>query len=568
MFTCTSCPCPRWSLTEEFSRIEIMRLLKTNWVLFGVAGLLVVGFVLRVYRLDELPGVMHRDEVSIAYNAYSLWQTGADEWGEAWPLTFRAFSDYKLPGAVYTTLPGVAWFGLNPFGARLPQALVGVLTIPVAYWLVRVLFDSRRLGLLVALLLTSAFWHVAGSRNIYEPVMALPLALLSYGTLYLSKNDGRNLILSLGLFGLSVWFYNTAVVVYPLLFIGWWWYLQRRGVDRSRRAWVVGLIAMVVIGLGSLLLQGGLVESRSRTSLWGAQELIDVHQSRLHRFWSAGVPLYPMFTVWERGFQLGHQMVGNYVASLNPDFYFFTGGNNVWHNLSNISFGDSNLALIPFVFLGLVYLWRERHSPGAFFGLLWLVVAPIPSALTVDVPNVNRLLEVHFLLLLFAGVGFFQAPALMQARLARWLRVGGVVVFTVVLVEFVLRYFLVFNTTMANAWYPEVPELMHTVQAVQGEYDAVYVGTEIPMAYVYYLFYTHYQPTQLHAYDTSRQGRFVHENRVENVVFGGMPVDRLDSGRYLIVESVEHERLEGVEVFEVSDWEDRPVWVGKKIVVE
>jgi hypothetical protein len=47
------------------------------------------------------PPGFHIDESSIAYNAHTVSLPGRDECGEAWPLYFRAFGDYKNPTYVY-----------------------------------------------------------------------------------------------------------------------------------------------------------------------------------------------------------------------------------------------------------------------------------------------------------------------------------------------------------------------------------------------------------------------------------------------------------------------------------
>ncbi|MEK9171508.1 MAG: 4-amino-4-deoxy-L-arabinose transferase, partial [Patescibacteria group bacterium] len=57
---------------------------------------------LRFYKLGQIPSSLDWDEVSLAYNAQSILQTGKDEFGHSWPLSIQSFSDYKPP--VYTYL--------------------------------------------------------------------------------------------------------------------------------------------------------------------------------------------------------------------------------------------------------------------------------------------------------------------------------------------------------------------------------------------------------------------------------------------------------------------------------
>src|SRR2546421_9334417 len=66
-------------------------------VLFLVA----FGVALYFEGLRHNPPGFHLDESSIAYNAHTVSQTGRDEHGEAWPLYFRAFGEFKNPVYIY-----------------------------------------------------------------------------------------------------------------------------------------------------------------------------------------------------------------------------------------------------------------------------------------------------------------------------------------------------------------------------------------------------------------------------------------------------------------------------------
>src|SRR3989338_2638342 len=83
-------------------------------------ALLFFSLFIRLYDLSETPLGMHADEVSSAYNAYSILKTGRDEHGKFFPLYFEAFNDYKHPFLLYSMVPSLALFDLTPFGTRIP----------------------------------------------------------------------------------------------------------------------------------------------------------------------------------------------------------------------------------------------------------------------------------------------------------------------------------------------------------------------------------------------------------------------------------------------------------------
>src|SRR5438094_6592309 len=105
--------------------------------------ILVLSVFLRFYLLGSNPPSIDWDEASLGYNAYSILKTGADEYGNAFPLSFRSFDDYKPPVYIYLTVPAVAIFGLNEFAVRLPAAVIGVIAVIGTYYLVLELLYER-----------------------------------------------------------------------------------------------------------------------------------------------------------------------------------------------------------------------------------------------------------------------------------------------------------------------------------------------------------------------------------------------------------------------------------------
>src|SRR3989344_741922 len=109
-------------------------------ILLGL--ILSLALFLRLWMLGSLPPSLSWDEVSTGYNAYSILQTGKDEWGFKYPISFRAYGDYKLPGYIYLDVPFVAMFGLNEWGVRLPSAILGVGLVVVVFLILRKLSNN------------------------------------------------------------------------------------------------------------------------------------------------------------------------------------------------------------------------------------------------------------------------------------------------------------------------------------------------------------------------------------------------------------------------------------------
>jgi len=84
---------------------------------------LIVGAWLRLTQLQEVPPGVYCDEACNGYDAYSILQTGRDHHGNALPILFQGFNDYRRPLFNYTLVPLVGALGLKIGVVRLGTAL-------------------------------------------------------------------------------------------------------------------------------------------------------------------------------------------------------------------------------------------------------------------------------------------------------------------------------------------------------------------------------------------------------------------------------------------------------------
>ena len=76
-------------------------------------GTIGIGAFLHFWRIETAPRGFSLDECSIAYNAYCISRTGADEYGTSWPMFFRGLDVYYDPVDVYSVVPPIRAFGLE-----------------------------------------------------------------------------------------------------------------------------------------------------------------------------------------------------------------------------------------------------------------------------------------------------------------------------------------------------------------------------------------------------------------------------------------------------------------------
>ena len=112
----------------------------TNKLTYIFLGLIVLlSILLRFYKLDTIPTSLNWDEIAAGYNAYTIANWGADEYGNKFPVVFKSFADDKHPVHIYITAAIVKMFGLSDFKVRKYLPLNKTVTIRIIF---RFIFSS------------------------------------------------------------------------------------------------------------------------------------------------------------------------------------------------------------------------------------------------------------------------------------------------------------------------------------------------------------------------------------------------------------------------------------------
>lgn len=154
---------------------QVMELLNRPWFVYGLLFLItLLAAVLRFYKLGEWS--LWIDEIYTINHAVNHFSTPQ--------LLVEHLPPNRnwVPVSVILTAQVFNLFGLNEFNARLVAAALGILTVPVLYFPLRKIFNTR-VALLTVLLLAVAPWHIDWSQNArgYTSLMLFySLALFSF----------------------------------------------------------------------------------------------------------------------------------------------------------------------------------------------------------------------------------------------------------------------------------------------------------------------------------------------------------------------------------------------------
>jgi 4-amino-4-deoxy-L-arabinose transferase-like glycosyltransferase len=327
---------------------------------------------------DNPPG-FYIDESSIAYNARTIAAGGVDEYGEAWPLYFRAFGDYKNPTFVYLLAAVFRFAGPSILAARLLSATLGGLAALLLGLLAARLTRRAQVGSVVAFSALLTPWLYESSRLAFE-VAAYPLVVVLF-LLALRRasteerwSAGQVAALATTL-ALLTYTYSTGRLLGPLLAAGLALFATRRNRARVWQTWGVYALTLVPLLVFSLHNPGALG-----------------NRFRLLTY----VTPQSSFAQDAREFAL------HYLADVNPWRWLVTGEQNIRDHVPGAP--ALTAATVALAAGGLFVIWR-RHGREAWwrFVLYALAASVVPAALTVnDFPQL-RLIAFPVLLHVLLG---------------------------------------------------------------------------------------------------------------------------------------------------------------------
>ena len=484
--------------------------------------ILVLAVFLRFYRLGQTPPSPNWDEVALGYNAYSLYQTGADEYGAKLPLILRSFDDYKPAIYSYLSILPVITFGLNVFAVRFPAALLGCLAIFVVYLLVKEIFASfkkkEKLALLTAFLLAISPWHLQFSRIAFESNIGVFFNMLI--VLFFLKGLRKPLFLSLSAFfaGLNIYVYQAEKVFGPLLVLSLVVIYFRRLIKISWQYLAAGVAVGVVLLIPFVFLIFSTPEIFLRaqgTSVSADQtNFLATTIERLEKDREAGD--YLGLILNNRRVVYAQAFASGYLSHFNLNWLFLS-GDQPRHHAPGM--GLMYLWELPFLLMGIYALvfgkmdWRIKGLV-----LAWLLIAPIPAAFTTGVPHAVRtmrflpMLQIFTALGLLSLVGFLKGKRLIVKRLI-WGILAVFVLFN--FVYFANQYLVQQNYFYSSFWQYGYKQAVSEAEMIKDNYQEIVVSNDphLDQSYMFFLFYTQFDPVEYQRLGGTISGGFAETHR-------------------------------------------------------
>jgi hypothetical protein len=356
--------------------------------LFGFTALLLIvltGF-LHFYKIGEIPNGFYIDESSIGYKAWSIAETGSDEYGIKYPVFFKCFDIYYHdPVVIYFLVPFVKTFGLEKWVVRFPSAFFLIMASFAFYFLGTKYVRNRWICLGGAFFFSILPWIFPLSRTgIGGWYMPMLLGIIS-GWYFLLDAIGKKS--------------NRSAV-----FAGVCWSFAMYSQNTGRPITALMLVCFVLT-MNLLLLKRWRIFSLFLATYIAC--LVPMIISVCHNPESM-TSRFSLLSVWNGSSGLGETLVRifeRYLEYFSPAFLFISGDiANLRHHTGNS--GELYVFMLPLIICGL-YCFYKGFSRNAYcrFAILALALYPVAAVLTIDHMHSARAINGAIVWSLLAMVG-------------------------------------------------------------------------------------------------------------------------------------------------------------------
>jgi 4-amino-4-deoxy-L-arabinose transferase-like glycosyltransferase len=471
-----------------------------KFTLIIFAAILILATVLRFYKLDKVPPSLNWDEIAAGYNAYTIANWGADEYGNKFPIVFKNFGDDKHPVHIYITALVVKIFGLSDFSTRASSAAVGVLSVFAIYFLAKELFKSETAGLLSALFLTVSPYAIHFSRGLWEANFALFFFTAGLASFFIGIRKNNWLVpLSFLFWGLSFFSYHSAKVVVPpvtlLLCI-----IHFKDLIKNKKILIWSVVVTLVFA--------GLI----------------IKEPKILGFARINQTKFSEEQVKKYGGNLGI-VLNNYKGYFTYSYLFQNGDQSARGSVKVI--GEFYKIDLIFSLIGFISLVVKKKWKALLIIFSWLALSPIPGAVSAIEPGATRGIFMIGPVILLSAFG---AGTLILLFKKNWIRIGTSIILLIFLgrevVYYLNYYFMEYSKKEAIEWQYGMKQIVGYLKE-NPDYVQVYMDKIRQQPYIFFLYYLKVPLPELLAsvrYDESESKSYNTVLSFDNYQFGGWDI--------------------------------------------
>lgn len=455
--------------------------MKRYFIYSVLTVIILLSLILRTYKLDKTPPSLSWDETSFAYNAYTIASWGIDEWGVKFPVSFKAFGEYKSPVDIYITSIFFKLSGFNDLTTRLPAAFFGVMNVLLLFYLVLELFKRKDLALLSSFLLAISPFNIQFSRHHHE----LNIALFFYltGLLLFFKairNRGFWIILTTVFFILSFFTYNAAKIIIPItslmLLVLYW-----KELLKIKKYLLVSTGILLTVGILFIINPSLSGTFRLKQTLVGREKIVDTYSYKIFKREKLAIP---------------EAVLKQYPLHFTSTFLFNSGDVNPRHSSQTV--GEFYRIEAIFLIIGFIYslnlIFRKRSKE---MTLVFVIagLALIPSSLTNEAPHAARSMFITGSWHIFIALGIIAIFDLIKNRLFKIIFcIALIAIYLISSYNYLDNYYCCYSKSYSSDWQYGYKKIFSDYSVDFEKYENVYVSDKLGQPYIFALYYLRYDP--------------------------------------------------------------------------
>jgi len=434
---------------------------------------------IRLIFLNKIPIGINNDELHFVMNAKSIFYNFTNLEGKINPLQLSEISSLIFS-------PIIGPLSNNLFTARLPYAIVGILSCLLIYLITLKFTKNNQLALISGLIMSLNPWSIYVSRTSFDAPIAIFLYLLTIYLLMLSKP--KYILLSILTAFLAFHSYiGTKIIYFPIVLLSSL-FLWKHNKQKNSTAYAIVIFFSLVTTINFIIkLPVQLVGDRL-SELQTPNSQIIKNQVELERRQSLQIPFLKViftnkYTIYFRNF------IQKYLYNFSTDILFINGD----HTSTGSLWKHGYFYYIDFflIIIGLVFLYN-KYKFFLFFIISLICLSPLPEAVRAD-KNPSYIFHSSFqfpliCIIVAAGV-LYLLNKFTKTKLSNIL----VVFYLLSFINFVDIYFFKAPIYQPEAFRFSQRLLSKYLQLETEKNRQIFVLTQEPeVSFRSYLFYTNY----------------------------------------------------------------------------
>ena len=224
--------------------------LNIGWERVILFIIFLMGIFSRLFLLGRIPCGLHQDEAYAGYEAYALLNYGHDSWGYVFPVYLTTWGSGMSVMNAALMIPFFKLFGVSQVTLRLPQALLGVLSLYVFYRLMKLIFKKDSvLPTLATFLLAINPWHILMCRWGLDCNMSAAFCLIAFYYFCKGCENSKWYPISALFYGLTLYCYAISWLMVPAFLLMQGVYLIWTKKFKYDRYIIISVIILAVMAI-------------------------------------------------------------------------------------------------------------------------------------------------------------------------------------------------------------------------------------------------------------------------------------------------------------------------------